>query len=189
MKTGHWVLLAGLTAAASLSIGCIPIGGCDAANNGYRSPLSFTPSSTEAFRTPATCGVMNPPYTSQDTFSLELTGDTSGPAPYTTITVAFSATAVQSQAVPLVVSQSSPTTYIAESQDGSIRFSFQVGSNAAEIDSSALDAVIVTLTAMPTADGQLLGAELELDFDDGHELDQTYGGPVQTEYSACPTHQ
>jgi len=185
MKTGSLVLWAGLTVGlATFSAGCIP-GGCDAAGNGYRAPVTFTPSSTEAFRTPATCGVMNPAFTPQDTFSLELTGDTSGPAPYTTITVAFVATAQQQQAVPLVVSQSSPATYIAESQDGTIRFSFQVGANTDEIDSTPVDAVIVTLNAMPTANGQPLAAEIQIEFEDGAQLDQTYSAAVQTELSPC----
>jgi hypothetical protein len=95
---------------------------------------------------------------------------------------------VQGQSIPLVVSAAagSTTSFTAQAQDGSVHFSFELGSSAAaSMDTTAVDAVIVTVTALPTADGQPLAAELHISFDDGRVLDQTYSAPVQTTYVQC----
>jgi hypothetical protein len=181
MKTGTILLLAlGLAASASLSIGCI--GGCDAAGNGYRAPLQFTPSTTLAFRTPSTCGAVDPAFTPQDSFSLELTGEE------TTIEVDLAGNVITDQPVALVVNQTSASNVTAQSQDGSIHFSFQTGSQPSGIDATALDSVVVTASPLPNANGAPVAVEIQLTFDDGHVLDQTYSAGVQTTFVSCPTH-
>jgi len=184
MKTlGSWVALASVVVVnLSLIAGC----GCDSGNNSVRTPLAFTPSSVHALRTPAQCGSATAPYASDDTFTLSLTGDTTGAAPYTTIAVRLPASVALNQAEPLNVSQdSSGSTVTASSNDGSIQFTFTLGSNASEIDSTPLDSVIVTPTSIPTTDGAILGAELRLGFEDGRVLDQVYSSPVQSILVAC----
>jgi hypothetical protein len=172
MKTASLVLLlAGVCSTAS--VGCIGFG-CDAPNNGYRAPLNLAPASTLAFRTPATCGI-SPAYGPGDVFSLELSGDTN-------ITVDVGPSAPIGEQVPLVVASDAT----AGSQAGGIKFSMTSG---ASLDPTALDSVVVTVTSLPTADGQPLAAELRLVFDDGRELDQTFTANVQSTWVSCVAHR
>ncbi len=173
--------LAFVVSATAFAAGC----GCDPGNNGYRAPLGFQPSSVEAFRTPARCGAANPDAAPGDVLSLELVGATDVAPPYTAMDLDVTRSAPQGQAVPLVVSQTSQGTVTAKSTDGSIQFTFTVGSNAGEIDSAALASVVVTLDTIPTADGEPLAAELHLRFDDGSVLDQSYSAPVHTPLFRC----
>lgn len=172
MKTASFlVLLVGASLSASLSVGCLGFG-CDAPNNGYRAPLELKPASTLAFRTPAACGAIDPAFSPADSFSLELTGDTP-------IVVDVAPGVAVGQSVPLVVEGGK-----AHSQDGTIQF--EIG-GAAALDASPLDSVVVTIEALPAADGQLLSVELHLGFDDGSALDDAYAAPVQTTFVSCPS--
>jgi hypothetical protein len=186
MKTLTLVALAVATASlASLTTGCLIGGGCETADNSYRTPVTFDASTTLAFRTPSTCGVMNPAYTASDTFALELTGDRTVAVP-TTLTVDVTATVAVNQAVPLNVTATGNAA-TGTSDDGTIQFSFSAGSDAAALDATPLDSVMVTVTALPDADGQPLAAELHLTFQDGRALDQTYMAPVQSAFVQCST--
>lgn len=169
-------------ATASLTTGCLLGLGCDGANNSYRTPVTFNPSTIQAFRTPSTCGVNDPAYTSTDTFSLELTGETSTPIP-STITVDFTPAAV-TEPVPLNVTATASGASGA-SNDGSVHFSYSIGSDAAELDANPLDAVVVTVVSLPGADGEPLSAELHLTFQDGRELDQVYTASVKSVFVPC----
>ncbi len=163
--------LAGIN--ASLAIGC----GCEPANNSRRTPIAFTPSSVQALRT-STCN--------GESFALELTGETDVAPPYTSITLYVGSAVPLNQQVPLNVSQSASSNVTnARSNDGSAQFSFQTGSNAAELDANPLDSVVVTVTSLPSADGQLLSAELYLTFADGRALDQVYSAPLHSIVVPC----
>ena len=176
---------AALAALAGINVlfttGC----GCDPGNNSQRAAIEFSPSSVQATRAPATCGVVDPAFSTSDTFTLALTGETDVAPPYTSITLRLTSVASVNQ-VPLTVSQgSSPNVTSAASNDGTIQFSFMTGSNAAELDANPLDSVIITVTSLPTADGQPLSAELHLTFEDGRVLDQVYSAPLESIVVPC----
>jgi hypothetical protein len=178
--------LASLAALAlvttTFAAGC----GCDPGNNSNRAPVAFTPSSSAAVRTPATCGDAAT-FGAGDTFTLKLLGETDVAPPYTLITLKLAPNAPLDLATPLDVgvapSASGATT--AQSTNGAVQFSFAAGSNTAELDAFPLASVIVTVTSMPSADGQPLSAELRLTFEDGRVLDQAYSAPLETVPVAC----
>ncbi len=179
--------LAFVVSVSAFAAGC----GCDPGNNGYRAPLDFQPSSVEAYRTPQACGAVDPDAAPGDVLSLEVVGATDVAPPYTAIDLDVTRSATQGQAVPLVVSQGSSGTVSAKSTDGSIRFTFTVGSNAGEIDPAALASVVVAIDSMPSADGEPLAAHLLLRFDDGSVLDRSFSAPVHTPLFRCvasPSH-
>ena len=179
---GSFVAFASAVSVSVSLAGC----GCDPGNNSVRAPIDFSPSSIHALRTPAQCGVTNPSYAPSDVFALNLTGETDVAPPYTTLAVKIDASVSQNEAVPLTVSQDPSTGAVtASSNDGTLQFSFSVGTNTSELDASPLDSVVVTITSLPTADGQPLGAELHLTFEDGRVLDQVYSAPVQTIFVSC----
>ena len=164
------LLLLGAACSASLSVGCLL--GCDPGTNGYRAPVELTPQTTTAIRTPVACGAVAPALTQTAGFSLALTGDAN-------VELDVPASVATNVAIPLTVSQGAGSNFIAQSSDGAVFFTFVV-SNAATLDTTALDSVVVTVTSLPSSDGELLGAELNLRFDDGRTLDQVYSAPLQT---------
>jgi hypothetical protein len=87
--------------------------------------------------------------------------------------------------VPLSVSSAVSNVTTAKTSDGTIQFSLTTGSNPAELDASPLDAVVVTVASLPTADGQSLSAELYLTFEDGSVLDQVYAAPLTSVVVPC----
>lgn len=174
MKTLGAVAL--LVSASAFVAGC----GCDPGNNSVRAPVDFTPSSVAATRTPATCGVVNPTFSASDTFTLDLKSDAG-----TEVSLSVAANAEANIELPLLVGVVGESATKAASTDGAITFSFTGGSDATSIDGSPLDSVVVTLDALPTADGQSLGAELRLTFEDGRVLDQAYSAPLSTVSYAC----
>jgi hypothetical protein len=172
------LLLASVT--ASFAAGC----GCDPGNNSVRTPVAFTPSSVDAVRTPATCGASSATFGASDTLSLELLGETDIAPPYTLVKVDVSGAVAPNQAIPLNVSATDSQT-TASSNDGFIHFSLATGSNPGELDANPVTSVVVTVTSLPTIDGQPLGAELYVMFADGRVLDQVYNAPVQSVVTAC----
>ena len=127
--------------------------GCDPGNNSQRAPVDFTPSSADAVR-------------SCDAFSLDLVGTDA------TMKIDIENGAVLHDGVPLTVSGDT-----ASSSDGTIRFSL---SSAASLEGSPLASATITVTSIPAADGDALGTEVYLTFEDGRVLDQVYSAPVQT---------
>lgn len=169
-------------ASASLTVGC----GCDPGNSSVRAPVEFTPSSSEAIRTPATCGAAaDAAFSAGDTFALDLLGETDVAPPYTRVTLKLTASAPVDVPVPLDVRPPSSNVTVASSRDGAVQFSLAAGSNTAELDLSPLASVVVTVTSLPTADGASLSARLHLTFEDGRALDQVYGAPLETVPSPC----
>lgn len=164
------------------------LGGCEPATNGDRAAIVFTPSLVEATRTPATCSVTEPAFSSKDRFTLEVTGETSIAPPYSTLTMLLAAAAPSGEAVPLTVDAqgSAASTWTASSADRSVSFSLTVGSDPTEIDATGVSSVVVTVDAMPTADGQPVSAEVQVYFVDGRELDQTYSASLRTAVVLCP---
>lgn len=169
MKTlGSFAALAAAATSALLAVGC----GCDPGNNSVRAPVEFTPASVTASRTPASCAETT--YGANDTFGLELKGD--GAA----IQLVVASGAAAEQSVPLMVSADAT----ASSNDGNVHFTYLSGGGA--LDASPLASVIVTPTAMPSADGETFSLELHLTFEDGRVLDQIYGAPISTTIGFCP---
>jgi len=166
-------------------VGC----GCAAASGA--DPIAFTPSSMAAVRTPAGCGVADPPYTASDVFTLTIVGATSGLAPYNTLTLSLHDTSSSTTAIPLTVPMSSAanpaTIQTAQSADSDITFSFSRGTDTTEIDSNFLSSVLVTVVSVPAADGQSLSADLDITFTDGRELQATYTAAVTTTQAVCVT--
>lgn len=184
MKTlGSLAAIAAVVINASLTMGC----GCDPGNNSQRAPIDFTPSSSDAFRTPAACGSTS--FAAGDVFTLELLGETDIAPPYTVLRVDLGSSVVVGQSVPLMVGEAAGNVTTAKSNDRSIRFSLTNGSNAAELDVNPLASVVVNVTSMPTADGQPLSAELQLTFEDGRVLDQSYSAPLKSVVVSCLSHQ
>ena len=170
------LMLLGAACSASLSVGCVF--GCDAANNGYRAPVQLTPATTTASRIPATCGVVNSAFVPSDTLSLQLTGDA-------TIQLDLPAGVAVNQAIPLNVTQGAGMSASAQSVDGSVLFTFSTSGSSSTLDGTPVDSVVITVTSLPTADGQPLGAELYVRFDDGRALDEVFSAPLQTTPAAC----
>ncbi len=180
------LLGAALLASFSLSLGTGCIGGCDPVGSQQQAPIELHPSSVEAIRTPETCGAASPPFTDNDSFLLEVTGETNVPPPYNTLTLVVTRTVPLNQAFPLDV-LAPGATQTAALDDPSITFTYSMGSTPAEIDESQPDAVVVTVTAMPTADGEPLSATLQLFFEDGSELDQSFTALLESAACAPPS--
>jgi hypothetical protein len=71
--------------------------------------------------------------------------------------------------------------------DSDVTFSFARGTDANEIDDNLLSSVLVTVVAVPGADGQDLSATLVVNFTDGSQLDGTYSAAVTTTAAHCVT--
>ena len=172
-------------ACAVFLVGC----GCAAAQSDP--PITFTPSSVAAVRTPAGCGVADPPYSASDVFTLTVVGDTSSGPPYNTLTLSMHNTSSSTTAIPLTVPMSSsttaPTVQTAESDDSDITFSFARGTETTEVNGGLLSSVLVTVVSVPAADGQSLSAALAVTFTDGSELQATYTAAVTTTQATCVT--
>ena len=174
MKLGTLALVAFAGLTASLNMGCLL--GCDPGNNSQRAPVEFAPATVQATRTPSTCGVVDPAFTASDSFALEL-DDGAGTDMQVTLAGAVEQEVVQ----PLMVNADGS----AQSTDGSIRFAFANGSDPTALEGFPVSSVVVTPTALPSSDGQQLGVELSVTYEDGRVLDQVYSGALQTVSFAC----
>jgi hypothetical protein len=155
IKTALGVMVLG---ASFVLAGC----GCDPGNNSVRTPVTFTPSSTDAT-------------SSCSTVTMKLLGDTTLAPPYTLIEIDLASTVAVGQDVPLWLDTNATT---AHSSDDKIAFSIQASGN---LDDSPLASVVVTPDALPAADGDLVKVELQLTFEDGRVLDQVYTASVTTQ--------
>jgi hypothetical protein len=186
IRSAFFALAVGAMVAGVHAMGCSG-GGCAPATG--EATITFTPSSQAAVRTPATCGVADPPYAAGDAFTLTVVGATTGPAPYNVLTLSLRGTSASATAIPLTIPLSSDMTaaalQTATSADTNITFSFARGTDATEIDDTLLSSVVVTVVSVPTADGQELSAELSVTFADGSELSATYTAPVTTQEATC----
>ena len=158
------------------------------------STLSFTPSEVDAERYPSGCGVVNPPYTDADLFSLDIVGAKTK-APYTllsfsllrTVTVGSPYTLSPMPVSGTPGSLSDEGTQSADSSDGALQVSFSWGAELAEIDPNPLTAVTVTVEAFPAKDGQPLTVHCILSFSDAQTLDMTFSAPMPPAGSSgCP---
>ncbi len=197
MKT-HLARLAVLGGAleliATLATGCLPTASDESASTGVSNSVEFTPSSVDATRTPASCGVTEPPFSSRDTFTLEVVGNTAA-TPSGTLTLQLAANVATSVPISLVVGvdaapadssqAASAGLEVAASSDGKVQLSLTLGSDTDELDSSGLASVTVTVDSMPTSDGHPLSAEVQLEFDDGRDLDQTFTATVRSAVVLC----
>jgi hypothetical protein len=188
IRSTFFALAVGAMVAGAHAMGCGIGGGCDPGPSA--APIQFTPSSQAAVRTPATCGVADPPYAAGDAFTLTVVGATTASAPYNVLTLSLHDASASETPIPLTVPLSSDTTapalQMAVSADANITFSFARGTDAAEIDDTFLSSVLVTVTSVPTADGENLSADLSVTFADGTELSATYTAPVTTQEATCP---
>jgi hypothetical protein len=159
---------------------------------------SMTPSSIDAERAASICGVMDPPFTDDDLFSLFVVGENTPTPPYGGIffessrkvmvgePIVLSLTAYQTNP-PTGPGEASPAQQSASVPAGSaLQFTFEWGSNRNEVDPNPLDAATVTVLALPAKDGDPLTVRFQLHFTDNRKLDETFSGPLSTAYSSCP---
>jgi|HubBroStandDraft_5_1064220.scaffolds.fasta_scaffold100953_2 hypothetical protein len=155
--------------------------------------IAFTPASVVVARYPAVCGVMNPPFTDGDRYSMDIIGS-EVQAPYDELFIRFPSPVMVG--TPLTLAVQAFSTMGTESAGGSwyaaqtaeesdITFSYVQGSDPTEIDTGAFDSVTITILAMPMKDGDPLTIQLRIHFVDGLVLDETYSGPLASEWSGC----
>jgi hypothetical protein len=149
--------------------------------------IGFSPSSVDVNRYPSICGVMNPPFTAGDLFSMDVIGSTEA-APYDSLDAGFTlpappiGTPIVLNVSPPNPAGSTPSQYA--SNDG-ITFSYTQGKGPGEIDLGAFDSVVVTLLAMPTAAGEPMTMRFQVHFIDGKVLDETFSGTLYSSYLGC----
>jgi hypothetical protein len=163
----------------------------DGVITGAASDVEFTATSIEASRTPASCGLTEPAFSSGDHFMLEVTGPTDTPPPIATLSVDLASDVDVGTSIPLAVASiiGDATTggaSVALSDDLKVRFALIVSPGSGQLDSSGVASVSVTVRALPTADEQPLSAEVAIQFVDGRELDQTYTATLRTAVMLCP---
>jgi hypothetical protein len=160
------------------------------------STLTFTPTELLVNRYPTVCGVANPPYGAGDLFSMGAIGVGAGDpsaGPLTAIDLSFHTPLAPQFTSALVLSAATPEqaaggpyrSQSATTGDSSLTFSFQWGTNAAEIDPNTLRLVDVTILAIPGRDGDPLTVRFVLQFADGKTLDETFSAPASTVSSSC----
>jgi len=177
--------------------------GKEAITAGWDSGVSidFVPRVVSATRYPVICGVANPPFTNGDLFELDIVGaDTTGgpdnafsfsfasPAPPLSAPIMLSVLPFMAQGTGVVSTLSGQTTWypFQRAAAGGVKFVYTQGTDPGEIDTGAFDAVIPTLTQLPTKDGAPLAVRLQIHFVDGRELDHTFSSPLTTETAGCP---
>jgi hypothetical protein len=137
---------------------------------------------TTASRLPATCG--SAAYQPGDTLSMDVEFPGSQGA---SLTMTFPAAVNTNQSIPLVVAAvNAQGLYAAQGAgaDSAISFLYAPGITSA-IDSTALQAVMLDVSALPSADGDPLAVIVTLEFADGKQLTQDYSAPTTTPPQAC----
>ena len=71
-------------------------------------------------------------------------------------------------------------------QGSGIVFAFSRVPSDTEIDDSAFDSVMVTLLAVPAADGDPMTLRLRVHFEDARVFDETFSSMTTTEYDCSP---
>jgi len=156
--------------------------------------LHFAVSSIDIWRD-VPCGTPNPPFSPTDSLAMNVVGPATQ-APYSTIFLEIKLTAAVGVPValdldpwapkpgPVVWQDDAGAAHIdsnpedAHSADGLIHLTFDRGVDPTMLDAAAFDQATITIVAMPAKDGDVLSARVQLNFADGHTLDQTYSGPV-----------
>jgi hypothetical protein len=149
-----------------------------------------------AVRTPAMCGVADPPYSAEDAFTLTVTGGTdAGTSELITVTL-HDTPALLAQVgshsdagvdyplnVPALFSNNVPATQTATANDVSVSLSSAMGEKA--VDDNAITSVVLTRLAVPAADGDELSVGLQVGFSDDGSLAQTFSAKVTTVEASC----
>jgi hypothetical protein len=150
------------------------------------STLSFTASSVTFVRLSAnTCGVMNPPFTDADTYSLAVlvTGPHGGIA--SQIDLQTLRTVPIGQDLPLaLMGDSVGQTGTANVSD--LNFIWLVESPPSTVDPTALTAATVRFDAFPQKDGDQVQLGMQLQFQDGGALDFDVQAPLLSRSTGCP---
>jgi hypothetical protein len=174
------------------------------ANNG--GSVSFPASDVSVDRYPAKCGVQDPPYSSDDHFTLDAIGPKVTP-PYATLNVQIKPGLEIGRAYvldldpwkpldgPVVQHQVGPggtpidiintNTEVAHTADGALRMLLSRGADQTTVDANAFTKATVTIQAFPAKTGDPLTVRVQLDFSDGKTLDQTFSAPTGLAYSGC----
>ncbi len=192
------------------ALACLALAACGG-GGGNPATTSFSASSVAAQRNPpySPCGVDDPPFSSEDQFSLTIAGkpptglynEPEGGLPnelvlrydgsFRAVLGEPIALAVQAYPGPGPVSFIGPDggtrTYEyqeafdagADASDPEIDFAYYQGDDPAEIDTGAFDSVTVTFLAVPSADGDPLTARVHVHFVDGKVIDATYSAPLK----------
>jgi hypothetical protein len=136
------------------------------------------------------------PYSSQDTFYINVTGDARYTPPEL-LSFQIPAAAPVGQEVPLsvepflarghiyIASDGSDVAYAEQTSHGdNMDFTYNQGADPKEIDTGAYDSVGVTVLSMPARDGDPMRIRVRVHFVDGHDFDEDFEGPAIT--SVCP---
>jgi hypothetical protein len=165
-------------------MGCVGGGAASTSSAGHTA-VELTVDSVVATRVPGACGVTEPPFSSKDDFVLEVTGDSKKPT-IGELTVKLAAEVATGTPIELALAGETAGVEAAASPDGTVQVSLTLEVGEREIGSSRVASVVVTVDSMPATDGQLLSAEVVIDFVDGDEVDQTYSAPLRTAVVICP---
>ncbi len=187
----------GSGSTGATSSGSASLTGAQSAVVNSGSTVFLSPSQIYVQRSPATCGVVNPPFTDGDLFSLDAVGTSTTTAPWTGIAFDCSRSVAMNLPIALVLGayQSFPPSgrleQYAEQRassptDSAIQFDFTWGSELSEVDASPLGAATVTVLAFPEQDGDPLTVRFQLHFQDVQSLDETFSGPLVSSYGGCP---
>jgi hypothetical protein len=197
-------LRATFTSLAAFAVAVIGCGGSTASTSAAPyvvnpgADVSLIPSSVDVQRFAYICGVMNPPYTDQDIFSLDIAGKDTPTPPLGAIFLDCSRNVKVGEPIVLTVGayQMNPPSGPGEApsaqqsatlpSDSSLSVGFEWGSNPDEVDRHPLDAATVTVLAFPAKDGDPLTVRFQFHFTDNRKLDETFSGPLYTGFSGCP---
>jgi hypothetical protein len=152
-----------------------------------RATFAFSPTAVHARRMPvhAGCGEQNAPFTDDDLFSLQ---PVSSDAPYgvTSIAVSFQRTVKKDVALDLTLGGPvRGATFSGAEHASSPDEDTGVGLVVFGNPNSALAKATVTMTDVPTKDGETTSAHVTLEFADGDVLDETFTGTLVSDQGAC----
>jgi hypothetical protein len=131
-------------------------------------------------RFPSMCGVMNPPFSDEDLFSLDVLGENTA--------ISFTCSRNVTVGVPIVLTVAALASTAQQSAsspaDSALHVTFE-GGYESEVDPNPLDAATVTVLAFPAMDGDPLTVRFQLHFTDNRKLDETFSGPLSTVFGGC----
>lgn len=175
------------SALAAFALAVVGCGGSTAASSAAApyvvnpgGDLSLVRVTVDAQRLPSTCGVMNPPFTDQDRFSLDVLGENTA--------ISFTCSRNLTVGVPIVLTLAAQAPSAQQSASSPADSALQVtfdGGYESEVDPNPLDAATVTVLAFPAKDGDPLTVRFQFHFTDNRKLDETFSGPLYTGFSGC----
>ncbi len=161
------------------------------------SSLTFPLGSTQLIRFPSTCGVMHPPFTDQDLYSLTLLSAGAKPP---IINVTFHRAVTVNQPIALMLEpygiigmsidpSGQQTTFygqIGQVDNFQTSMRWNQGPDPTAIDAHPIQSATLEFAHVPVQDGDLVDVDLDLVFEDGGVLDLQVRAPLVSSYSGCP---